>query len=82
LNDSKLFILIEDNGMGRKATLKIGTQSTGKGEKIMNQFLELYEKITGIKIDSEIYDLYSPVGEAAGTKVVIGIPLKKNEYVS
>jgi hypothetical protein len=79
LNDSKLFILIEDNGMGREATLRIGTQSTGKGEKIMNQFLELYEKITGIKIDSKIYDLYSPLGEPTGTKVVIGIPLKKNE---
>ncbi|MCX6246158.1 MAG: histidine kinase [Bacteroidetes bacterium] len=74
--DHILILKIEDNGIGRKAAGKAGNLSTGKGLQIMDQFLDLYHKITGVKVHSEITDLFSDDGNPSGTKVIIRLPVK------
>ena len=59
VEDRNLVFAITDNGIGRKQALNQVSEGTGKGLKIMEEFLDLYEKITGIKITSRIQDLYS-----------------------
>ena len=46
---------IADNGIGREAAGRTGRESSGKGMKIMDQFYDLYEKITGNIIYSRNY---------------------------
>lgn len=72
-----IILEINDNGVGRNAARNSGYETSGKGMKIMDQFYDLYEKITGIKIQSEITDLYTPAGMPSGTSVKIIIPVPK-----
>ncbi len=72
--DQHLILDIEDNGIGRQEADRKDKASTGKGLQIMDQFLDLYYKITGIKVRSEITDLFDKDGSPAGTKVTIRIP--------
>jgi sensor histidine kinase YesM len=74
MEDSHLVLKINDNGMGRQQALTQISTGTGKGLQIMEEFLELYEKITGIKITSRIEDIYSEDGQPAGTSVTVLIP--------
>jgi anti-sigma regulatory factor (Ser/Thr protein kinase) len=75
LEDGHLVFQINDNGVGRQQTSTHASEGTGKGIKIMEEFLELYEKITGIRITSSIVDLYTHDGHPAGTNVTISIPI-------
>lgn len=75
LEDRHLVFKITDNGIGRKQASSQISNGTGKGLQIMEEFLDLYEKITGIKITSRIEDLYSEDGQPAGTSVTILIPV-------
>ena len=74
--DRKLILEITDNGVGRAASAGEGKVSTGKGMEIMEQFFELYHKITGVRVQSMVTDLRDETGNAAGTKVVVIIPLQ------
>jgi len=76
--DSVLVLEIEDNGIGRTEAGKDETQGTGKGLQIMEEFLELYHKITGIRIQWRVIDLFDDAGKATGTKVEITIPVEKS----
>ncbi len=76
--DRKLILEITDNGVGRAASAVEGKTSTGKGMEIMEQFFDLYHKITGIRVYSEIIDLNNPENEQNGTKVITIIPLKSS----
>ena len=77
-HDSQAIVLeITDNGIGRDAARNSGYETSGKGMKIMDQFYDLYEKITGTRIYSEITDLYTPAGMPSGTSVKIIIPVPK-----
>jgi len=77
-HDSQAIVLeITDNGIGRDAARNSGYETSGKGMKIMDQFYDLYEKITGTRIYSEITDLYTPAGMPSGTSVKIIIPVSK-----
>jgi hypothetical protein len=67
--DHKLILEITDNGIGRAAAERAGTTSTGRGTEIMAQFFELYHRVTGVKVQSEINDLLDEAGNAAGTRV-------------
>ena len=73
LNAETLVIEVEDNGIGRKRAMESGSQSTGKGMVIMDQFLGLYSKISGIPIETEIQDLMDAQGVPSGTKVIVRI---------
>lgn len=68
-----LVIEVTDNGVGRAATAEIGTVGTGKGMEMMNQFFELYHRITGVKVQSAVTDLADETGKPAGTKVIIKV---------
>jgi len=72
--DHLLILEIEDNGVGRTLSQKGEIASTGKGQQIMEHFYDLYHQLTGIRVRSEILDLYNETGEPAGTKVQIFIP--------
>ena len=73
-----LSIIIQDNGIGRKKAAELETFGTGRGMKIMATIGELYFKLYKTEIKQEVEDLFDEKGNAAGTKVVIGI-LKKLE---
>lgn len=70
--DKNIFIVIIDNGIGRKKAGEINLFSTGKGLQIMNQILELYFSLYQVKIDYQIIDLMGK-NETTGTKIEIDI---------
>jgi len=71
LNVHYLILEIEDNGIGRKKAAEFLTNSTGKGMLVMQEFLRLYQKTTGIKVETDIQDLISLDGLPIGTKVCL-----------
>lgn len=71
---SYICITITDNGIGRKQARQNGTES-GKGQQIMHQFYSLLNEINKLPITEEIRDLVDPDGNAAGTEVVVRIPV-------
>ena len=69
-----LFIVVEDNGIGREAAKQQGSQGTGQGMKVMEQFLELVNQMNKQEIMVEVIDLKDASGEANGTRVEITVP--------
>ena len=67
----KLVLEISDNGIGREAAANGEKTGTGKGMEMMEQFFELYQKITGVRVQSMVSDLKDRGGKAIGTKVVV-----------
>lgn len=70
-----LELMVEDNGIGRKQSARLPEKSTGKGMKAMRQFLELYQKITGVKITTKIEDANPERTDQPGTRVTIMIEI-------
>lgn len=70
-----LELMVEDNGIGRKQSSRLPEKSTGKGMKAMRQFLELYQKITGVKITTTIEDVHPEKADQPGTRVTIMIEM-------
>ena len=66
-----ILIVIEDNGIGRKAAGEISKQKNGKGSKLMKERLEILQQKQGEKYHLEIIDL---TGNETGTRVEILIP--------
>ena len=73
--DKTLVIEVTDNGIGRQAAEKAEKIGTGKGMAMMSQFFDLYQRITGVKVQSVVTDLEDETGKPAGTKVTIRIQL-------
>lgn len=73
--DKTLVIEVMDNGIGRQATEKTAKSGTGKGMAMMEQFFELYHRITGVKVQSIVTDLEDETGKPGGTKVTVRIQL-------
>jgi hypothetical protein len=73
VTDHCLVLDVIDNGIGRKKASEIASKSTGKGMKVMDEFLELYQKITGTKVETEVLDLFDANNNPLGTKVSIKI---------
>ncbi len=69
-----LHVEIEDNGIGRAASIKFQGDSTGKGLEIIRETIRLFNSFNETKISFEVQDLVDPSGEAAGTRVIIQIP--------
>lgn len=76
--DDSINILIEDNGIGRKASNKLPKKSTGLGIKLIEEYFYLYEKNYNKKLKQEIVDLYDENSNSIGTRVIITIPILKN----
>ena len=73
-----LFILITDNGIGRTQSAKQAEKpdSTGKGLTLMQQFFDIVNKYSELKISAVLTDLFDNDGSPSGTRVKISIPLK------
>lgn len=66
-----LMLEITDNGIGRKQSRLRGSDSTGKGLALIEQYSNLFDKYHNMRITSEITDLVHPSGDPSGTKVKI-----------
>ena len=73
--DHHLILEITDNGIGRKKAEEMAGKSTGKGMKAMEEFLMLYQKITGTKVVTLIEDLADSDGKPLGTNVIVKIQM-------
>jgi len=76
-NEEDYTILISDNGIGREMAGKTAVFSTGKGLKILDQILDLYQNLAAIKITYSLRDLYDSQNNPSGTEVIINVPLSK-----
>ncbi|MCK4921455.1 MAG: histidine kinase, partial [Bacteroidales bacterium] len=74
-DQDKLIIEIDDNGAGRAAQTA-RKKDLGKGLKISEQMLELYQKVMKHKISQEIIDKIDSFGEPLGTHVIITVSKK------
>ncbi len=70
--EGKTVIVVEDNGIGRKAASKIPSGS-GKGLKLIRELIALHRKTGGSNITLSYKDLYHPNGTPAGTQAVVVI---------
>lgn len=71
--NSNLLIEVEDNRVGRQFAKANSEQSTGKGQKVMDEYIMLYNKYNKEKITCEIMDLFDTENNPAGTLVKIQI---------
>ena len=69
-------ISIKDNGIGREKAKEHAGFSTGRGLKIIDEILELYNRLYRVNIGYETIDLESKE-KASGTLVKIKIPTKQ-----
>jgi LytS/YehU family sensor histidine kinase len=79
LNDETIQVIIEDNGLGRKAALEIKNRKINlhqsKGTKISEDRIALLNKLFGASPKIEIIDLLNENNLACGTKVIINLPI-------
>ncbi len=66
-------IIIEDNGIGRKATALHKNSNTGKGLGFSRERLELMKAKHGLDFKMNIMDIENSKGDAVGTRVEICI---------
>ncbi|OFY50787.1 MAG: hypothetical protein A2W85_18535 [Bacteroidetes bacterium GWF2_41_31] len=70
--NAKTILIVEDNGIGRKAAKEYQRES-GNGMKIMSDMILLNSKITGNTIRVTTSDLYDNEGKASGTRVEVEV---------
>ena len=75
--------IIEDNGVGRERAAEIGKSRIGKkssvGMQITGNRIEIINRIYGIDTQVHVIDLTDSENNPAGTRVVINIPLIRDE---
>ncbi len=75
--------IIEDNGVGRERAAEIGKSRLGKkssvGMEITGNRIEIINRIYGIDTQVQVIDLKDAENKATGTRVVINIPLIRDE---
>lgn len=81
-----LQVTIEDNGIGRKMSGELKSKqvvkNNSKGIQITNDRLHLIKNLYEITASAEIIDLYTADKIAAGTRVMIILPLFQNKISS
>jgi len=75
--ESRLQVIIEDNGIGREKAAQMNPDTTRQGFRIMEQIIELYRKLYHTDISQKIEDLKDDAGNPTGTRVVLTIILLK-----
>lgn len=77
--EDHLSFKITDNGIGRKQAAAFASKSATKhksmGLKITKERIDLLQKLNGTESPVKITDLENPDGSAAGTEVIIKMPL-------
>ncbi|MDP1622233.1 MAG: histidine kinase [Bacteroidales bacterium] len=71
---NKLYIVVEDNGIGREQAGKMPEKSTAKGLMILNYFYDFFDRYNDQKILHDVTDLFNEQNEPTGTKVTVVIP--------
>jgi LytS/YehU family sensor histidine kinase len=75
--------IIEDNGVGRERAAEIGKTRIGKGKSVGMQItgnrIEIINRIYGIDTQVNVIDLKDDENNPTGTRVVINIPLIRDE---
>lgn len=73
-------VTVLDNGVGRVAAEALKSKSALRrksfGTRISGERIHYFSELTGLKSRVEITDLYDDNGNAAGTKVVLELPVK------
>jgi hypothetical protein len=69
-----LKILVEDNGIGRKAALEQDTTHTGTGLKVVYQLIEILKYHADEPVRFHTHDLFDYNGQPAGTRVEVLLP--------
>jgi sensor histidine kinase YesM len=70
-----LEILVDDNGVGRIEQLQNFKMEKTNGIAIINQVIELFEKLKDVKIQYQFIDKVDEHGQPSGTSVKIKMPL-------
>ena len=70
----RLYITVEDNGVGREEARRMKQNSTGKGMMILNFYYDFFDRYNEQKIFHEVTDLYHENNQPAGTRVTVIIP--------
>lgn len=73
-NETHMIIIIEDNGIGRLAAGQLQRNNVGHGSKILEDYMEVYNRINKTKFIFTTTDLFTDDGKARGTKVTLWIP--------
>ncbi len=76
--ENESVFVIEDNGIGRLESKNNSNTSTGLGLKIVNAYIELFNKYNKTHIKQTFSDLYDENKMASGTMVIIIIPKNFN----
>lgn len=80
---SHLFVVVEDNGIGRQASMELNRQRASRHQStamsVTRQRLEMLNRRFRGKLSVQITDLKDSMGEAAGTRVEIFIPVNPFE---
>jgi ligand-binding sensor domain-containing protein/anti-sigma regulatory factor (Ser/Thr protein kinase) len=71
--NSKLKVIIEDNGIGREKAAQLNPDSTRRGFRIMEHIIVLYRKLYLTEITQEIEDLKDEKGTPSGTRVILTV---------
>ncbi len=78
-DDRALYVAVEDNGVGRAAAAALRSRSAIKkkslGTQITADLLLQLEKMYNVKASARTTDLLDPQGQAAGTRVMLELPL-------
>ncbi len=78
--ENRLYIEVEDNGVGRKMARELKSKSAtlhkSHGMKVTAERIEIINEIYEAEATLRIEDLFSENGKAAGTKVKLSLPLK------
>ncbi len=79
LDEDRVRCIVEDNGIGRKAAMKINKQTNGNhnslGTKITESRLKLVNSLYGKNMRIDYTDIENEKGNGIGTRVVIHIPI-------
>jgi LytS/YehU family sensor histidine kinase len=79
-NENSLSVIIEDDGIGREKAAELKSKQVLKkksyGMQLTEDRIAIINRIQQINATSEIIDLKDSRGKAAGTRVVLHIPLK------
>jgi LytS/YehU family sensor histidine kinase len=69
-----LKVVVEDNGIGRKAALEQDTTHTGTGLKVIYQLIEILKYHADEPVRFHTYDLFDDNGRPTGTRVEVLLP--------